>query len=425
MTAAPRPRRVLFFGAARAGEYESLLAAGFRLSLIRDVSNADAGHRPDGFAQIDEVDLADADHAVVDSLVTAIRTQGPDALITPLDEHLQLGHEVAGRLGLPALSRITVAWARDKSRMRDRLSATLGSRYVGAYARVSALDDALSFADGNGYPVVLKPASLYNSLFVTRCTSESELRSAYWTLETAVPEQSGAREAECLMQIEQYLPGSNHSVDCLSSHTGVWATPVVDVVTGNDIGDPGFYHFSRSVPTQVPAVAAEELQQVAMRATKALGITPGAGHVEMILTPDGPRVVEVAARLGGNRSRLLALGTGIDLPGAYADVLLARHVQVEPSVTAHAAILSLYPSRPGRLRGYCDLDALRAVPTVRRVSTNASSGTYLASPLDGGHAAIGVELVGASAADVQRDVRHIAQVRDSFYDIADLAGAYR
>src|SRR4029079_3946975 len=71
-------------------------------------------------------------------------------------------------------------------------------------------------------------------------------------------------------------------------------------------------------PERDPAAAAE----TAVRAVEALGIDAGPWYVQVILGPDGPRIVEVAARLGGGHdSELVKLTTGVDL--ARAAVLAA------------------------------------------------------------------------------------------------------
>ena len=62
---------------------------------------------------------------------------------------------------------------------------------------------------------------------------------------------------------------------------------------------------------------------VAVQAVRAIGIENAPAHVEIKVTEDGPKIVELAARLGGDfiTSRLVPLSTGIDMVGA--SVLLA------------------------------------------------------------------------------------------------------
>ena len=78
-----------------------------------------------------------------------------------------------------------------------------------------------------------------------------------------------------------------------------------------------------------PAAAGEGADEVAGAAVAALGITDGPTYVQVMMTPAGPLVMEVAARLGGGHdSELLALVTGVDL--ARAAVLAALGRPVDP-----------------------------------------------------------------------------------------------
>ena len=61
------------------------------------------------------------------------------------------------------------------------------------------------------------------------------------------------------------------------------------------------------------AGAAERLRELAEAAIRALGIERGVTHVEVKLTPDGPRLIEVNGRMGGYVGALLRRATGFDL----------------------------------------------------------------------------------------------------------------
>jgi hypothetical protein len=69
---------------------------------------------------------------------------------------------------------------------------------------------------------------------------------------------------------------------------------------------------------------------VAGRAVAALGITEGPSYTQLRLGPDGPQVIEVAARLGGGHdAELVERVTGVDLNGLAIDAALGR-AQPEP-----------------------------------------------------------------------------------------------
>jgi biotin carboxylase len=70
--------------------------------------------------------------------------------------------------------------------------------------------------------------------------------------------------------------------------------------------------------------------QAAEAAVTALGITDGPSYTQLILSPDGPRIMEVAARLGGGHdSEICRLAAGVDLAAAAVQAAVGRPVAAE------------------------------------------------------------------------------------------------
>jgi biotin carboxylase len=76
-------------------------------------------------------------------------------------------------------------------------------------------------------------------------------------------------------------------------------------------------------PSSVGAKAAD----VAEAAVAALGIENGPSYTQLRIGPDGPQVIEVAARLGGGHdAELVQAVTGIDLNGLALDAALGNEL---------------------------------------------------------------------------------------------------
>ena len=70
-------------------------------------------------------------------------------------------------------------------------------------------------------------------------------------------------------------------------------------------------------------------------AVAALGIEQGPTYVQLIMSPDGPRIMEVAARLGGGHdSEICRLAAGADLAAAAVRAAVGERVAAE-QVTPH------------------------------------------------------------------------------------------
>jgi len=411
-------RLVLFIGTARPDEYVPLQRAGIRLGLVRDTSDLNAHPYPFGFHVVLELDFETDPEMVWAQVEMLSRDHSISCVLAPRDMHLKLASECASRLGLTALSPATVALVRDKSRMREQLAAELGTNFAVPYGAVRTLNDALQFSERHGFPLVLKPTSLYHSLYVTPCWTQHDLRKAFALLVEVVPGRQGAQEADALLHVEQFLTGSNHSVDCVALNGRVWPTPVVDVTTGVDLGGCDFHHFSRLVPSRLEAAEAEGIQSLAMRATLALGIMTGIAHVEMLQTPYGPRVIEVAGRMGGNRNRLLANGYGIDLIRAHIDVLGGSVPRLDALWEKPAAIAALYPIRGGILQRYHQIERVERLMSVSEVILTASPGQRVLSAAEGGVQAAMVELVAPTAQQLEADLDALAELRADIFEVA-------
>ena len=90
----------------------------------------------------------------------------------------------------------------------------------------------------------------------------------------------------------------------------------------------------------------EEAVEAARLAADALGVTDGPTYTQIVLGPDGPRVMELAARLGGGHdAELCRVALGIDLNGLALAAALGEPVEL-PSRSRSAAPSSASSSRP-------------------------------------------------------------------------------
>ena len=415
-------RLILFFGSARPGEYDTLLEAGLPLGLLRDTDSPNSRHRPSGFDVLEEMSFGAGVEELVARVAAIAAVRPVSCLPVFFEGHVEAAAEVGAALGLPGLSPVAALAARDKAIMHERLTAVLGETSVARQVAVADHDAAAAFAERVGFPVVVKPRRLHSSLYVTPCHDRAQLDTAVSRLLASVPQWMESGDADTTLLVEEYLEGSNHSVDVVAVAGLAWPTPVVDVVTGADLGMNDFQHFARIAPSALSAEAAAELQELAVRATQALDLSPGVSHVEMIRTAAGPRVVEVGGRPGGNRHRLLYVGHGVDLCRAYVDVLRGRIPDLEPTVGRAVAVATPYPLQSGLFRGFNGLERVSGLRSVRTVSERVAPGDLVGSPRDGSRSPLSVELQAAERHLVTADLARLAEIRRDLFDLVEVAG---
>ena len=84
----------------------------------------------------------------------------------------------------------------------------------------------------------------------------------------------------------------------------------------------------------------EDIKKVATAAINAIGMLNGPTHTEIKVTPNGAKLVEIAARLGGDfiTSKLVPLSTGVDMIECSFASLLGERVPLEKKFQKSSAI---------------------------------------------------------------------------------------
>ncbi|WP_331621327.1 ATP-grasp domain-containing protein [Streptomyces sp.] len=315
----------------------------------------------------------------------AVHARDPFTAVAAYGERDQDHCAAIGRaLTLPAHTPATVTLVYHKEAMRRRL------REAGvdptASARVVDLAEARRFVAAHGLPCIVKPVTGAGSSGVALVSHDSELEPA---LVRAAGGVEGLPDAGVLM--EQYHRGRELSVEAFS-HRG---DHQVVAVTAKYTDPVTFVELGHVVPAPIGREDAEALHALVPRVLDALGVTFGPTHTEVVLTAQGPRVIETHIRLAGDDIPLLVhSATGVDLVDCTVrqtlgeDVLpgLRRRLAGTPTGTS-AAVWFASTRERGVLRSVAGVPDAEAVPGVEAVRILAAPGA-LCGGLDSSYARI-------------------------------------
>src|SRR5207247_317990 len=133
---------------------------------------------------------------------------------------------------------------------------------------------------------------------------------------------------------------------------------------------------------RLPVDGQRDIHACAMAGIRALAMDNCGFHAEIKVCAGGPRIIEIAARLGGDRiaTDLTPLSTGVDLVGAILDISLGKPPCIEPKWNRGAAIRYFDAGRSGTIAAIRGLEAIHEMPGYEFLR----AGTDCGEPLEPG-----------------------------------------
>jgi biotin carboxylase len=356
-----------------------------------------------GFSQItrmpgSEIIVADTNsydgvHGAVAALGGAVR-----GLYTICDYNLPIVAAVCRSLGLPGVSPEAARLARNKHQTRE-VCARAGVR-VPRYVHVTERGDLAAAVRSVGLPCVVKPMTESASVDVRLCRTRPEAEAHFSHIAANRLDSRGqARPPGAL--VEEYVLGYEVSVESVTVGGAVHVAGVTDKALA---GFPYFVEVGDTFPSLLPERVTAGCQIAAEQALSAIGHDFGAAHTELRLTADGPVLIEVNSRVGGDEiTELVYRATGVDLLAQAVTSALGEEPDyaVRRAVTG-AASRYLVSQETGTVREVIGADLAARVAGVTEVEIKVGPGDTVTPPRSN-HQILGhVVAVGASAAEAAR-----------------------
>lgn len=317
--------------------------------------------------------------------VAALARETPlDGVVATDDGTTEIAALAAAKLGLPHNPPDAARATRDKLALRERLAAA-GVRQARFRSIPVATDPeaaARLAADSPGFPCVLKPRTLSASRGVIRADDERSFAAAFGRIARllADPElEARGGDAARSIVVESFLPGAEVALEGLLTDGALEVLALFD--KPDPLEGPYFEETLYVTPSRLPAGTQQAIADETRKAAAALGLREGPVHAELRVTPDGPAVLEIAARsIGGLCSRTLRFGSGMSL-----EEVLVRHAlrragrgeAIAPRERKAAGVLMLPIPVSGVFRGVEGLDEARAVAGVEEITITALPGREL------------------------------------------------
>ena len=239
---------------------------------------------------------------------------------------------------------------------------------------------------------MLKPLGLSGSRGVIRADDPDSFRAAWRRIEAILSAARTDRKAReegegSRILVESFVPGPEVALEGLLRDGRLELLALFD--KPDPLDGPFFEETIYVTPSRHPPGVQDAVVRTIAAAAEALGLREGPIHAEARLGPDGPVILEVAARtIGGLCARALRFGAGASL-----EEIVVAHAMGLPLASVHresraSGVMMLPIPRRGVLHGVSGLEGARAVAGVEDVVVTVPEGREVV-PLPEGDAYLG------------------------------------
>lgn len=273
---------------------------------------------------------------------------------------------VARALNLPGISEETALTATDKLRMRKIfLERGISSpRFVSAETVGEAKEKLKNLV----WPLVIKPVDQAGSRGVFQLKAEDDLDRFF--------DMSKKISTVGRVIIEEFIDGIESTIDAL---TIGGRTYILGISDKKKVHSPNIIAMDLTFPPAYSTKKLEEVEILIRDMLAAVGLDHGASHTEVMVTDNGPKVIEFAARSGGGLipSDILPNLCGFDVIDKLISMALGEDPSIPDFKISNAVDLRFFRAPSGRLKKIHGMDEALKIRGVHKVSFTVKEGDFI------------------------------------------------
>ncbi len=198
----------------------------------------------------------------------------------------------------------------DKSKMRKELATfDLDNTHS---SLIQSTDDAIKFTEAYGFPAIIKPINGTGSRGIIKINTKADIFNYF-------PENL---ENNTLI-IEEFIDGKEFSVEVISEKGKHYLL----AITEKYINNSNFIEQGHVVPANISTNDFNQISEYVLKVIAALGIKDGPTHTEVMLTKNGPVIIETHPRNGGDRiNRLIKIAYDLDVNEVAARQIIGESI---------------------------------------------------------------------------------------------------
>lgn len=298
---------------------------------------------------------------------------------------------VAKELNLIGISEETAIKATNKVKMRDALYENNVPCPV--YFKVNEKEEykkSVNQIKNMNCKCIVKPADNSGSrgIYLISSYEENEIDTAFKY------SKRYSRDGDIL--VEEYMEGPEVSVETLSIDGKCNVIQITDKLT---TGAPYFVEIGHSQPSKLDIETKKKIKEIAIAANHAIGIDNGPSHTEIKITPNGPKIVELGARLGGDNitTHLVPLSTGVDMVECCINIALGKKADFKIKYNKGSAI-KYFNQNAGKIISINGIKEASTIEGVQQIVLLDSIGSHI-NEIKSSNDRIGYVIANADNAD--------------------------
>ncbi|MFL1664665.1 ATP-grasp domain-containing protein [Bacillus cereus] len=262
------------------------------------------------------------------------KEQQIDAVLSGFEFMSSLTVKVASRLNLPTHDHMKADALRNKGLMYEQFV-----KYNVPTAKtlvVDSLEQLQSIKESIIFPTIIKPADNGGSCGVSKVQNFDELINCYNNIiENSVEFPHGFQLSKQVL-LQEVLDGIEFSVEIAITNNQPQVLCITDKMTTEGTY---FAELGHTLPSRESQENQKLITEIALKSIEALGLKNGVAHAELKFTKEGPKIIEVGARLPGDYiPELLEQALGIDEAEVYLKTALGEPMDLTPVKNDYAAI---------------------------------------------------------------------------------------
>lgn len=390
-------------------EYEKEIGDPVRIMLLRDSKIKDVKN----LNNTPGLDIVlGCDFSKPEKIAEALLPYQDELLAITCRSEKHLGRFIKVLPNVPYLrtpSTHSLAWASDKYEMRKRMKV-YDSKITPKFTRVknNSKIERKRVIDSIKFPMIVKPANLAASLFVTICYHEEELEKALRTIFRKMKQAYAAddRLEEPKVIAEEFMDGDMYSIDSYVNSRGViYHCPLVRQKTGRDIGHDDFYNYLQMTPTALKSQTVKRAEEVAEKAIHSLGLRSTTCHTELMKIDDEWKIVEIGARAGGFRQELHKLSC--DINHTLNDILvrIPKKPIVPKKCKGFACAMKWFAGKEGSITELKGVKKIEELESFHQIIVNKKVGDRAVFARNGGRSVFNLFMYNSDRSKLLADIR--------------------